>query len=401
MTMLNENIKNLRKQKGYTQETLAQELNVVRQTVSKWEKGYSVPDAVMLERLAELFEVSVSDLLGTANYEGEQKNDLSQISAQLSVLNNQIARELGRKKKIRKGFLIGFISLIVIAAVIMFTVGLKSRSVPEYPVENKTPLHVTVSDELDKAISEAILKTNSAKSWIGECLTEGHFIYGTEKDGENTKVYLLEAISDFEFRNGFFVDASGHSVPAVYTFRKNDSSIELINIQYAEDGSRYKDSIKKLFPPITASAILYSDGSEGTEIWEQCVEQAEKYLEKIGRKADICSYGDIEHCLLEDVGVPVEVSNDMLDKYRDYDFEIGNHEKIENGVRYVYQTEFDELENQIIYMKFEYDTGMIVEYTAVDASDGKVVHGVNRPEHANYIKGRKIKAVASTAVYTD
>ena len=65
--MLNQNIKNLRKQKGYTQETLAQELNIVRQTVSKWEKGYSVPDAVMLERLAELFEVSVGELLGDAS----------------------------------------------------------------------------------------------------------------------------------------------------------------------------------------------------------------------------------------------------------------------------------------------------------------------------------------------
>ena len=52
--MLNENIKNFRKQKGYSQETLAQELNVVRQTVSKWEKGYSVPDAIMLEKLSDL-----------------------------------------------------------------------------------------------------------------------------------------------------------------------------------------------------------------------------------------------------------------------------------------------------------------------------------------------------------
>lgn len=41
--MLNENIKNLRKAKGLSQEELAIKLNVVRQTVSKWEKGLSVP----------------------------------------------------------------------------------------------------------------------------------------------------------------------------------------------------------------------------------------------------------------------------------------------------------------------------------------------------------------------
>ena len=54
--MLNENIKNLRKNKGYTQEELANKLNVVRQTISKWEKGYSVPDAEMLKKLAEIFD---------------------------------------------------------------------------------------------------------------------------------------------------------------------------------------------------------------------------------------------------------------------------------------------------------------------------------------------------------
>lgn len=100
--MLSENIKNLRKQKGYSQETLAQELNVVRQTVSKWEKSYSVPDAVMLERLAEVLEVSVSDLLGGEVKETEPKPDLAQIAAQLTIFNDQYAREQARKQKIRK-----------------------------------------------------------------------------------------------------------------------------------------------------------------------------------------------------------------------------------------------------------------------------------------------------------
>lgn len=44
--MLNENIQALRKSKGLSQEELALKLNVVRQTVSKWERGLSVPDAV-------------------------------------------------------------------------------------------------------------------------------------------------------------------------------------------------------------------------------------------------------------------------------------------------------------------------------------------------------------------
>lgn len=62
--MLNENIKNLRKSKGLSQEELAVKLNVVRQTVSKWENGLSVPDADMLIALSQVLDTPVSTLLG-------------------------------------------------------------------------------------------------------------------------------------------------------------------------------------------------------------------------------------------------------------------------------------------------------------------------------------------------
>ena len=63
--MLSENIKALRKAKGLSQQELAERLHVVRQTVSKWEQGLSVPDADLLVRLAEALEVTVAELLGT------------------------------------------------------------------------------------------------------------------------------------------------------------------------------------------------------------------------------------------------------------------------------------------------------------------------------------------------
>lgn len=64
--MLNENIKNLRKSKGLSQEELAVKLNVVRQTVSKWENGLSVPDVDMLIALSQVLDTPVSTLLGQA-----------------------------------------------------------------------------------------------------------------------------------------------------------------------------------------------------------------------------------------------------------------------------------------------------------------------------------------------
>ena len=62
--MLNENIKRIRKSKGLSQEELAIKLNVVRQTVSKWENGLSAPDSDMLITLADELDTSVNVLLG-------------------------------------------------------------------------------------------------------------------------------------------------------------------------------------------------------------------------------------------------------------------------------------------------------------------------------------------------
>ena len=114
--MLSDNIKILRKKKGYSQETLAEQLHVVRQTISKWEKGISVPDAVMLDRMAELFEVPVSVLLGGGlEVEEEQPSELNEIAQQLAVLNDQLVQQAVRRRKvIRYAFVGGLAAIFVL-----------------------------------------------------------------------------------------------------------------------------------------------------------------------------------------------------------------------------------------------------------------------------------------------
>ena len=63
--MFGDNLKKVRKGKGLSQEALAEKLNVVRQTISKWEKGLSIPDGDMLIKLSQVLEVSVETLLGS------------------------------------------------------------------------------------------------------------------------------------------------------------------------------------------------------------------------------------------------------------------------------------------------------------------------------------------------
>lgn len=113
--MLSDNIKILRKKKGYSQETLAEQLHVVRQTISKWEKGVSVPDAVMLDRMAELFEVPVSVLLGGGlEVEEEQPSELNEIAQQLAVLNDQLVQQAVRRRKVIRYAFVGVFAAIFV-----------------------------------------------------------------------------------------------------------------------------------------------------------------------------------------------------------------------------------------------------------------------------------------------
>lgn len=111
--MLNENMKSVRKSKGLSQEELAVKLNVVRQTISKWEKGLSVPDADMLISLSEALETPVSALLG-GTLDEPKPDDLKVISEKLEIINLQLAR---RKTERRKIFHWGFISLFALTAI--------------------------------------------------------------------------------------------------------------------------------------------------------------------------------------------------------------------------------------------------------------------------------------------
>ncbi len=113
--MLSDNIKILRKKKGYSQETLAEQLHVVRQTISKWEKGISVPDAVMLDRMAALFEVPVSVLLGGGlEVEEEQPSELNEIAQQLAVLNDQLVQQAVRRRKVIRYAFVGVFAAIFV-----------------------------------------------------------------------------------------------------------------------------------------------------------------------------------------------------------------------------------------------------------------------------------------------
>ena len=128
--MFQENLKALRRKKGMSQEELAARLHVVRQTISKWEKGLSVPDSALLIRLAEVFEVPVSELLGERIEAEEQPNALAE---QLAIRNR-------RGKRIWKA--LAWIAGGIVAAILLITLLLAVLS------SSPLPSDVTVSRQI-------------------------------------------------------------------------------------------------------------------------------------------------------------------------------------------------------------------------------------------------------------
>lgn len=245
-------------------------------------------------------------------------------------------------------------------------------------------------NKLDNAVSQAIFDINEVTQDIlefksgnypkYECATEGHIIYGVEEEGDNVTVYLQEKISRFGFKNGYFMEQSGSITPAVYTFVKNDNGYTLINYEYPVDGELFYKSIQELFPPAYAYRAFNVTEKDHKNLWKQCVKYAEDYLDSIGRKAEIRDYSEVSHIMLTDAGVSVDVEEGILanKSFSHYDLDIGNYETLEDGVRYVYRTNYEKDKNLIVFTKELYGEGenatnQIIEKIEINGQTGDIV----------------------------
>ncbi|MBQ7920052.1 MAG: helix-turn-helix transcriptional regulator [Lachnospiraceae bacterium] len=141
--MLSDNIKNLRKSRGYTQEELAIRVNVVRQTISKWEKGLSVPDAESLQRVAEVLDVDVKQLLGI---EVDVEKNHGEVVEQLARINEQLII------KNKRAYLIWKIIGIVLVCFILFNLFLMVLSYAAFETVTNVESMEVIVEEVDTNI---------------------------------------------------------------------------------------------------------------------------------------------------------------------------------------------------------------------------------------------------------
>ena len=237
--------------------------------------------------------------------------------------------------------------------------------VPE-PEEAETAGPITE----DEAVALALLDVAGSGYSQGECNAEGHIILASVPgdEADTVVVYAQCSVGNYGFINDNFEEVSGSgAIPSRLTFVRDENGVlTLTDLWQAEDGSRYADSIRETFPEDLVGLALDTE-SYYPDLQKQKEAYARAYLEEIGREAEIGEYADFEHPLATDQGMSVAVSNDLLEleELQDYPFFLGSVERIEDGVRWVYTTQWapgeTEGEGFASYTKTNYDTGDVAE----------------------------------------
>ena len=104
-------LKNLRKEKGITQEMLAEKLNVSGRTVSRWETGNNMPDISMLIELAEFYDISIPEIVNGERKNEKMNEEVKEVAQTLSAYADFEKENL--IKKIQSQSIIGVIALMI------------------------------------------------------------------------------------------------------------------------------------------------------------------------------------------------------------------------------------------------------------------------------------------------
>ena len=237
----------------------------------------------------------------------------------------------------------------------------------------------TMVTDLETAVSQAILNREKGRYSDGECAAEGHIIFGNEDKVDattnnvlETYVYALVSYGEYGFENGIFTKVSGSmAIPTKLTFARDGEGVySLVAYEVTEDGSRYEQSVKDMFPSDIANRALKYTDSDRDELIAQEIKYVKAYL------ANVRSNAEVEQNVPKTLAnMNTEASNALLDLFYEYPYWIGTDEKIENGVRYVYEKQWEDKGNGngiVTFRKYEYDSKDVVEETIIEVIGDKL-----------------------------
>ncbi len=232
---------------------------------------------------------------------------------------------------------------------------------------------------LSEAIKSAIIETNKGKYSPGECCGVGYKVMETFEEDGILSVYALTTYLEYGFEDNVFVNISGTNSKNLMRFRLTaDQGYELCFYTRLDVYSGLsEEELETLVQPLKDSGkqYLFTD-QDLQEIRKQADEEASEYLKSINRTADVGERQSHEGKRIEEIVLNEDLLYKLLKDielsfYPDW---LGTTEKVENGERYIYQTDFDRERQEITYTKTDYKTGAVVNKIAVDILNGTVTH---------------------------
>jgi hypothetical protein len=226
---------------------------------------------------------------------------------------------------------------------------------------------------LEQAVISAVLEQNRGKYLPGEYQGAGCKIFETFEDGDKLAVYALIEYIEYGFMDGCFVNVSGTRSRVLLDFQTEQESHTLTGYTVLDSSSGLSDmDLEALMAPLkeTGKDYFYTD-DDFHKLREQVNADAKEYLKSIGREAEVIDRASRENgflSLLNGDAYHMLVKDSEISCYPDWE---GTLERLEDGVRYIYQAHFDDASNKIEYTKKNYDTGETVKEITVDAATGK------------------------------
>lgn len=284
-------------------------------------------------------------------------------------------------------FLLGITLLITLTGCnnnnsnISFSLEENSTKIPVAENDNDVSVShdTSISDDtqeslLDTAIREAIFAENFGNYLPGEYQGIGYKIIETFEDDGVLSIYALSEYIEYGFQDGIFVNVSGTNPKVLMRFEQMESGnyklIFYTRLDLFSDLS--EEEVEQLLEPLnkTGKSYVFTD-EDLQEVRTQADEAAIAYLKSINRVADIGVREEHNGNLLTDLVSNTDLIMELIkdETYSRYPEWTGTQERIENDIRYIYQTEYDEVLQQIIFSKIRFDTNEIVERQVIDVQD--------------------------------
>lgn len=289
-----ENLRAFRKQKDFSQEYLAEKMNVSRQTISKWENGTAMPDLKKLTDLASLFDVSMDELLGTSA--PDYKTSVSD-NSELEILKQAFDEYKAKNKKMT--IIFGAVSIVLVVALILTTVNLSNSIANLQSRVNSLPSGQTIYQNDGDDDSSILCDVDCFVSKVDKenpDKVEMTFSYApkTYVKGTSVKFVVTDALKSTDPQTTFEAELSGNSFCAVIPIKMSGSNTVNVSV---DDGTNVTseqmdiDWVGEYYAFINQIQNYYIDSTgtneriifdENTVQWEEnteCPKITKAYLE--------------------------------------------------------------------------------------------------------------------------